>query len=173
MSRRAHLLLLRVGVAAVLLVAAWQKGASSSAVVASVAAFDLVPPSVAVLIGLFLPSVEAAAGVALLLGYRVRAAAGVAVGLAAGFVVFVTAALVTGLDMQCGCFGSLGVFTNVGPGLLVFDLALLSAALYLARTVQEAPPEEACSSHGDAAVVGSSRVIMAAPTQAPTQVSLP
>jgi uncharacterized membrane protein YphA (DoxX/SURF4 family) len=78
------------------------------------------------LVGLTLPWVELAAGLLLVLGLFRRAAALVAAVMLAGFILLVAVTMVRGLDLSCGCFGSLS--GKVGWTLLIQDILLLVMA---------------------------------------------
>ena len=92
----------------------------------NVAAYELFPQWMCFLAGLTLPWVELAAGLLLVLGLFRRAAALVAAGMLAGFILLVAVTMVRGLDLSCGCFGSLS--GKVGWTLLVQDILLLVMA---------------------------------------------
>jgi len=76
----------------------------------------------------FLPVLELVAGSALVLGFRQRGAALLIGGLTVVFMVAITAALVRGLDISCGCFHTDGGH-GVGLDLLVRDTVLLLLTL--------------------------------------------
>ena len=68
-----------------------------------------------------LPWWEIGAGTLLLLGWWTRAAALLAAALFSAFGVAVTVALIRGLDIDCGCFGT-GAGARVGGQTLALDL---------------------------------------------------
>jgi uncharacterized membrane protein YphA (DoxX/SURF4 family) len=68
--------------------------------------FRIVPIPLENLFALSLPWIELVAALALVLGIQARGAAYVATGLMAIFTLAVVAALVRGLDIECGCFGT-------------------------------------------------------------------
>jgi uncharacterized membrane protein YphA (DoxX/SURF4 family) len=96
----------------------------------AVDAYDLLPPSLALVAGLWLPGLEVAAGAALLAGFLARGGAALAALLSAGFLLFVLQARHRGLDVSCGCFGPLGEGLGAGWRTIVLDSALLAAALF-------------------------------------------
>lgn len=93
----------------------------------NVAAYELFPKWMCLLVGLALPWVETAAGVLLVLGLLRRAAALIAAGLLAGFIILVAVTMIRGLNLTCGCFGSFS--GKVGWPLLIQDILLLYLSL--------------------------------------------
>ncbi|HET7784760.1 MAG TPA: MauE/DoxX family redox-associated membrane protein [Myxococcales bacterium] len=84
----------------------------------------LVPWAASAVVG-----VEIVAGLALVTGFAVRAAAVVIAGLLLAFIAFLSQALLRGIDLRCGCFGGdeLASWWTVAR-----DLAMLAAALLVA-----------------------------------------
>ena len=85
----------------------------------------LVPWAASAVVG-----VEIVAGLALVTGFAVRAAAVVIAGLLLAFIAFLSQALLRGLDLRCGCFG--GGSGPVSWATVARDLAMLAAALLVA-----------------------------------------
>jgi putative oxidoreductase len=73
--------------------------------------------------------VEMVAGLALVTGFAVRAAAVVIAGLLLAFIAFLSQALLRGIDLRCGCFGGDEV---ASWWTVARDLAMLAAALLVA-----------------------------------------
>lgn len=88
--------------------ASWHKLVSPQAFAVDVATYDILPLALVNVAALTLPAVELAAGVLLLLGARIRAAALLVAGMMSLFVAALLVALFRGLDMSCGCFASQG-----------------------------------------------------------------
>ncbi len=118
----------------VFLVAGVLKAIDPQSSVAAVRAYQLLPSSLATIVGWGLPFAEIALGLLLLAGIATRA---VAVGVAMLLVIFiagVVSAAARGLSIDCGCFGGGGA---VDPGKtaygveLVRDTGLLLLALWL------------------------------------------
>jgi uncharacterized membrane protein YphA (DoxX/SURF4 family) len=97
---------------------------------ADIANYRLVPHAAVNLLAITLPGIEVVAGALLLAGRWRRASAVVITGLMAVFVVAVAAALARGLDVRCGCFGTIGA-TRVGWAKLTENVALLALAAWL------------------------------------------
>lgn len=81
---------------------------------------------------ILLPWVELAAGVMLLAGFRIRAAALLVTMMLGVFTVALLIALGKGLDMSCGCFASQGMTEDPISGLTVLrDLGWIALSLYV------------------------------------------
>jgi uncharacterized membrane protein YphA (DoxX/SURF4 family) len=102
--------------------------------VAAVSAYQLLPASLATIVGWGLPFAEIALGLLLLAGIATRAVAAVAGMLLVIFIAGVVSAAARGLSIDCGCFGGGG---QVDPGdtaygiELVRDVGLLLLAAWL------------------------------------------
>ncbi|MFI5184330.1 MAG: MauE/DoxX family redox-associated membrane protein [Vicinamibacteria bacterium] len=101
--------------------------------------YRLVGPSASVgplpanLVAVMLPWVEMVAGIALISGVWRREAAGLAALLLMIFLGSVSWALVHGIDIEnCGCFTVTGAGRGAGIKLLLEDLGLLAAAIFVA-----------------------------------------
>ena len=79
----------------------------------SVQAYQLVPDQVAFAIGTWLPTLEIALGVLLLIGLFLRPAGVISALLQVVFIIGIVSAWARGLQIDCGCFGSGGVDTTV------------------------------------------------------------
>jgi uncharacterized membrane protein YphA (DoxX/SURF4 family) len=99
-----------------------------------VSAYQLLPASLATIVGWGLPFAEIALGLLLLAGIATRAVAAVAGMLLVIFIAGVVSAAARGLSIDCGCFGGGG---QVDPGdtaygiELVRDVGLLLLAAWL------------------------------------------
>ena len=91
--------------------------------------YRLVPHSMIHLMAITLPGVELVAGGFLLAGIWLRAAAGVITSLTLVFAVVILSALARGLNIECGCFGTIGGkhigLTNLAIDATLFCLAAL------------------------------------------------
>lgn len=131
-------LVARMVVTVVFLGAALPKLADPAAFARDIANYRLVPGVAAGGLAVYLPWFELVLGCALWAPSHVRPAArGLAIGLLTVFVLALLSALVRGLDVDCGCFGSDGgsssllwaVARDLGlVGLLIVDRAPLSPA---------------------------------------------
>jgi uncharacterized membrane protein YphA (DoxX/SURF4 family) len=127
--------LVRLGLAAVWLVAGGTKVGDLAGSGRAVNAYDVMPYDLAKVIGAALPFVELALGVLLLVGLATRLAAGVSAALLVVFIAGITQAWARGLQIDCGCFGSGGQLAagqspTYGPEILR-DLGFLALAVFL------------------------------------------
>ena len=102
----------------------------------AVRAYEMLPISIANLLGLVLPFVEVAIGALLILGSLTRFMAALGGFTMVIFIIAIAQAWVRGLNIDCGCFGGGG---TVAPGETKYlqeilrDLGLVFLALYLIR----------------------------------------
>jgi len=96
--------------------------------------YRLAGQSLSFLAALVLPWLEILAGAFLIAGVWKRAAALVITGLLVFFIVLTAVTMARGLDVDCGCFGSLS--RKSGWGVILEDLAML----YLGLCLLFAPP---------------------------------
>lgn len=94
--------------------------------------YQLVGQSLSFVAAIVLPWLEILAGLALVLGIWTRGAALVVTGLLVFFIVLTAVTMARGLDVDCGCFGSLSRKSGWSViledlGMLVLGLALLLA----------------------------------------------
>ena len=86
--------------------------------------FRVLPIFAENVVALALPWIELVAALALILNIRARSGALVVTGLLAGFTVAIIVALVRGLDIECGCFGTSDA-SRVGLVKIAQNLGLL------------------------------------------------
>ena len=102
----------------------------------AVRAYEILPISIANLLGLLLPFVEVAIGALLILGSLTRFMAALGGFTMVIFIIAIAQAWARGLNIDCGCFGGGG---TVAPGETKYlqeilrDLGLVFLALYLIR----------------------------------------
>ena len=108
--------------------------------IAAVRAYQLLPSSIAEVVGIALPAVELVVGLALVLGVLTRGAAVVSALLFVAFIVGISSVWARGIEIDCGCFGGGGSragATSSYPWEIARDTALLLASLlvvFLRRT---------------------------------------
>ena len=98
--------------------------------------YRLLPPELVNLEAITLPWIELTAALFLIAGLWERASALVITVLCAGFFFAIAAALVRGLNIECGCFGTVGG-RKVGLTGLAFDTVLLVMAAWLTWRASE------------------------------------
>jgi uncharacterized membrane protein YphA (DoxX/SURF4 family) len=101
-----------------------------------VANYRLLPHELNNLVAIMLPWIEVTAGILVLLGVWLRAAAGVITGLTVLFLVVIGSALARGLNIECGCFGTVG-----GRHIGLVNLAIDATLSGLAWGLMMRPPE--------------------------------
>ena len=137
-SRYPNLLtgILRLVVGGAFVLAGGLKIANPAKFALDVSNYRLVPHELINLFAILVPWIEVTAGTLVLAGVWLRAAAFVITGLTVMFLVVIGAALARGLNIECGCFGTIGG-KHVGLVNLAIDLTLLSLAALLARRAPE------------------------------------
>jgi putative oxidoreductase len=88
--------------------ASWHKLAVPHDFAIDIATYEILPLVLVNVAAITLPWVEIVAGLMLLSGTRIRAAALLVAAMMLAFMVALAAALARGLDMSCGCFASQG-----------------------------------------------------------------
>ncbi|WP_327045174.1 DoxX family protein [Microbispora sp. NBC_01189] len=125
----------RVVLAAVLIVAGALKIGAPALSVQAVRAYQLLPESLAQVVGYGLPVVEIIAGLLLLVGLFTRVAAGAGGVLMVAFVIGIGSAWARGLRIDCGCFGGDGTLAaGQDPNYfweLARDIGLLACAAWI------------------------------------------
>ncbi|MGC4068246.1 MAG: MauE/DoxX family redox-associated membrane protein [Polyangiaceae bacterium] len=127
-------LLLRLYLGGVFLVASLHKIAHPATFALDVATYQFLPLAVVNLFALTVPWIELLIGVALILGFRARAAALVCALLMVAFMIALGSALARGLDLSCGCFASQATARHdpISYRTMLRDAAWLLIALYVA-----------------------------------------
>ena len=125
-------LLARLVTGGVWIVAGGLKIAEPEASIAAVRAYQLLPSSAAEVVGLALPAVEVAVGLALVLGLFTRAAGVVSALLFLAFIAGIASVWARGIEIDCGCFGGGGAEEGAAsdyPWEIARDVVLLGASL--------------------------------------------
>ncbi|MEK7824603.1 MAG: MauE/DoxX family redox-associated membrane protein [Candidatus Eisenbacteria bacterium] len=121
-------LLAQVAVGLLFLAAALAKIGDAGAFARQIHYYRLLPFGLENLLAITLPWIELLAALAILLRLRPQAGSVVVAGLMALFVAVVAAAVVRGLDIECGCFGTADA-GSVGVVKLLENLGLLALAV--------------------------------------------
>jgi uncharacterized membrane protein YphA (DoxX/SURF4 family) len=107
--------------------------------------YRMLPAALVPLFSSMLVGVELMAGLLLIVGGMVRAAAGVTAAMLAMFIAAISQALLRGIDLRCGCFGG----TEMASWDTVWrDVVMLAGAAIVlrfggGRVLPQAPPEPA------------------------------
>lgn len=113
----------RLAAGAVWLVAGAVKATDFTSFHAEVRAYDVLPGSLVEWVAYGLPLLEIALGAYLVAGLMIRPAAALSCALMAVFIAAQAQAWARGLNLDCGCFGSIAR-QRVGAGSIARDLAL-------------------------------------------------
>lgn len=103
--------------------------------------YRLVPHAMTNLVAILIPWIEVTAGSFVLARIWVRAAALVITGLTVMFLYVIVSALARGLNIECGCFGTIGG-KHIGLVNLTIDSTLLILAALLVRRSKDCPANE-------------------------------
>ncbi|MFW6867488.1 MauE/DoxX family redox-associated membrane protein [Nocardioides sp. CPCC 206347] len=128
-------LLARLVTGGVWIVAGGLKITEPEASIAAVRAYQLLPSSVAEVVGIALPAVELVIGLALVAGVLTRGAAILSALLFVAFIIGIASVWARGIEIDCGCFGGGGSkagATSDYPWEIARDGALLIASLFIA-----------------------------------------
>jgi uncharacterized membrane protein YphA (DoxX/SURF4 family) len=104
-------------------VAAVPKLLDPAAFATSIANYHLVPDAVATALASVLPMIELIVALALVTGVQARGAAVTAAGMLVVFALAMTQAIVRGINLDCGCFGSAAA-AEVGWGSVLRNVGL-------------------------------------------------
>jgi uncharacterized membrane protein YphA (DoxX/SURF4 family) len=129
---------LRLAVAGPFIYAGVLKISDPATFATSVSNFRVVPYEWTHLIAIIIPWIEVLAGVLVLAGFWLRAATLVIASLTFVFIVLISSALVRGLNIECGCFGT-AAGSKIGLKNLAIDLALFVGAAWLMCRAKEKP----------------------------------
>lgn len=132
-------LILRVLVGGAFVFAGTLKMADPQKFALDVSHYRLMPQELIHLVAIVIPGIEVVAGLAVLAGIRLKAAALVITGLTVVFSGVLVSALARGLNIECGCFGTVGG-KHIGLVNLVIDLTLFCLAALLARRADRWTP---------------------------------
>ena len=92
--------------------------------------YRIVGRGIARMVAVTLPWIELVTGLCLIAGWWLRPASFIANGLFLLFIVGIISALVRGLDIECGCFGS-GIHETVSFSLLLRDIVLFGFCMFI------------------------------------------
>jgi len=129
-TKQHFLFALRIGLGAVFVYAGILKIREPVAFAGSVAAYKILPYFLNYLVAATIPWVELVCGLLLIIGYRVKAAAGIVAGMNVLFIVLLATTIARGLDIDCGCFRQGGAKTPAWVAIMR-DIVFLSVALIL------------------------------------------
>jgi uncharacterized membrane protein YphA (DoxX/SURF4 family) len=132
-SNKYLLFFLRILLGSLFIYSAVTKIFDTSYFVKSIENYKLLPSESLNIIAMIIPALELIVGVFLLLGVFVKESALVGSILMIIFILAVATALVRGLDIDCGCFGTAGG-SRVGVLKLFENFLILAGYLWLTKT---------------------------------------
>lgn len=122
--------------------ASWPKLEFPYEFLSDVYGYGLVGPWAGLLVAVLLPWIEFVVGAALVLGFLRSGALVLGTGLCTLFVAVQAWALIQGLDIACGCFGSQGSIGYMTLAKTALLLLLSGAALLLSLREKQRPRQE-------------------------------
>jgi len=120
--------LCRLGLAVVFTYSGYIKVQNPLQFAVAISAYKLVPENLVFPMAQYLPWVEIALGLAILIGWKIRVFSSAAAGLLVVFMVVLTVTYLRGIEASCGCFG---MDDPITPLTIVRDSIFLLPALYL------------------------------------------
>jgi uncharacterized membrane protein YphA (DoxX/SURF4 family) len=121
--------LCRLFLAGVFLYSGYVKVQSTLQFAATITSYKLAPVSLVLPLAKYLPWVEIALGVLLLVGWKIRYVSYATIGILAFFIGVLTLTWFRGIDAECGCFGS---GERITPLTIARDTLFLLPAIFLA-----------------------------------------
>jgi len=132
--------LLRIIIGGPFVLAGVLKIAAPARFAVAVGNYRLVPHELINLVAILVPWIEVVAGLCVLAGFWLRSGALIITAMTATFFFVITSALARGLNIECGCFGTIGGKT-IGLQNLAIDLLFFClAALLMWRTKERSAP---------------------------------
>jgi uncharacterized membrane protein YphA (DoxX/SURF4 family) len=122
----------RLAVGITLMVAAAGKLVESSAFVDDVIEYDLLPEALAEVYATVLPWIEIGVGLLLIVGFKMRWVAGVAVLISLSLVIANGVVLYRGQELSCGCFGDLAAL-ETRDAIIIDSVLLILSLLIMVR----------------------------------------
>jgi len=133
--------ILRLVVGGAFVIAGALKIAGPAKFAVDVSNYRLVPHELINLVAILVPWIEVTAGAFVLAGIWLRTAALVITSLTVMFFAVIVSALARGLNIECGCFGTVGG-KHVGLVNLAIDSTLFFLAALLARRSKDYPAKK-------------------------------
>jgi putative oxidoreductase len=131
--------ILRLIVGGAFLFAGLLKISNPSKFAIDISNYRLLPPEMINFLAIVIPGIEVVTGLFILAGIWLRSATLVIISLTVMFLFVIVSALARGLNIECGCFGTIGG-RHVGLVNLAIDVTLFSlAALLFQRSIRPCP----------------------------------
>lgn len=132
LSNKYLLISIRIVLGFVFIFAAISKASEPEEFARAIANYKLLPIFLINILAITLPWIEICAGMLLLFGISVKENSAILSGLLLVFIIAITISLIRGLNIDCGCFGTIGG-TKVGIQKILENIGLLLLGLILIR----------------------------------------
>lgn len=134
--------IIRIALGTVFVYAGLLKAGDLVAFAGNIAAYQILPYWANYFVAAILPWLEICCGLLLIVGRKVRAASALVILLNVVFIIALSAALIRGLDIDCGCFKQDGGSKTTALQALLRDLVLLAAGIiiYVKGIPEKQPP---------------------------------
>lgn len=134
---------LRLFIGLTFIVASWHKIVSPDQFAIILYGYAVFPPQIINVLAIVMPSLELVCGLTLITGLLKRSGILLINAMLVGFIFLISFNLIRGHEFDCGCFslgGTKGIWSSVW--LLVRDLVMLGAGIYLFRLFEGSGKEE-------------------------------
>ena len=121
-------LVLRIVIASVFIFAGSTKISQPGEFAYAIQSYQIIPSNLTNLLAVILPWLEIFCGLALILGFYVRGSAVILSGLTLVFIISISRVLISGLEINCGCYGD---NSPLSSRKLVEDILILLGCLHL------------------------------------------
>jgi len=132
LGNKYFLLTIRIVLGLVFIFAAIFKASEPELFARSIANYKLLPIFLVNIFAIILPWIELCAGLLLMFGVSVRENSVILSGLLSVFIIAIIISLMRGLDIECGCFGTVDG-AKVGVQKILENIGLLLAGLILIK----------------------------------------
>jgi len=132
LNNKYFLLALRILLGVVFIYAAISKASDPEGFARAIANYKLLPIFLINILAIILPWIELCAGVLLVFGVLAKENSMILGGLLVVFVIAILISLARGLNIDCGCFGTVGG-TKVGIQKILENIGLLLSAIILIK----------------------------------------
>jgi uncharacterized membrane protein YphA (DoxX/SURF4 family) len=132
LSNKYFLVSIRIVLGVVFIFAAISKAAEPESFARSIANYKLLPIFLVNILAIILPWIELCAGVLLVFGVSVKENSAILSGLLLVFILAIAISLLRGLDIDCGCFGTVDG-TKIGVQKLLENFGLLLLGFILIK----------------------------------------
>jgi putative oxidoreductase len=132
LNNKYFLFAIRILLGTVFIYAAISKASDAEGFARAIANYKLLPIFLINILALILPWVELCAGILLIFGVSVKENSMILGGLLVVFIVAILISLARGLNIDCGCFGTVGG-TKVGIQKILENIGLLLSAIILIK----------------------------------------